>query len=223
MILVVLAGIAGVAAGIGLSTARRRPRPTHPPRALLLGARDRWPRRRSPPGASAPAWELPAYLYFAAVSVPLAIIDLRTLRLPNVLTLSAYPDRGRPAPAARASSATAGPPTAARCWPGQSSSRLFVVLHLVNPSGMGLGDVKLAGPMGALLGWLSWQAAMVGVVIGFVLVAVVGIAMILARRADRKSALPFGPFMLAGAWVAILVPAAGSGLSALRWSSENTW
>jgi leader peptidase (prepilin peptidase) / N-methyltransferase len=47
---------------------------------------------------------------------------------------------------------------------------------------------------------------MVGVVIGFALVAVVGVTMILARRADRKSALPFGPFMLAGAWVALLVP-----------------
>ena len=40
--------------------------------------------------------------------------------------------------------------------------------------------------------------------IGFALAAVVGIAMILARRADRRSALPFGPFMLAGAWIAIL-------------------
>ena len=49
----------------------------------------------------------------------------------------------------------------------------------------------------------------VGVVIGFALVAVVGVAMIAARRADRKTALPFGPFMLVGAWAAILVPALG--------------
>lgn len=206
MILVLLSGIAGVVAGI----ASRRlvaAQTGAPASALLLGLVT---------GALAafaawrfgPAWELPAYLYFAVVSVPLAVIDLRTLRLPNVLTLSAYP-------------MVAGllllPALLADGWTAYGRAllagvivlALFVVLHVINPSGMGLGDVKLAGPMGALLGWLSWQATMAGVVIGFALVAVVGIAMILARRADRKSALPFGPFMLAGAWVAILVPALG--------------
>jgi leader peptidase (prepilin peptidase) / N-methyltransferase len=152
------------------------------------------------------AWELPAYAYFAMASVPLAVIDLRTLRLPNVLTLSAYPI---------VAVLLLLPAVLGDGWAdyvrallaGAATLALFVVLHLVNPSGMGLGDVKLAGPMGALLGWLSWQAAMIGVVIGFVMVAVVGIAMILVRRANRKSALPFGPFMLAGAWVAILANA----------------
>ena len=153
-----------------------------------------------------PAWELPAYLYFAAVTVPLAVIDLRTLRLPNILTLSAYPIVAvlLLVPAL----ADGGWSSYARAMlAGAIVLALFLVLHLVNPSGMGLGDVKLAGPMGAMLGWISWQAVFVGVVIGFVLAAVVGVAMIAARRADRKTALPFGPFMLAGAWVAILVPA----------------
>ena len=204
MILVLLSGIAGVVAG---AASRRFV-------AGETGASESAPLLALATGALAAlaawqfglVWALPAYLYFAVVSVPLAAIDLRTLRLPNVLTLSAYP-------------IVAGllllPAVADGSWEsylrawlaGAAVLALFVVLHLVNPSGMGLGDVKLAGPMGALLGWLSWQAAMVGVVIGFVLVAVVGIVMILARRADRKSALPFGPFMLAGAWVAILVPA----------------
>jgi leader peptidase (prepilin peptidase) / N-methyltransferase len=202
--LVVLCAIAGVMAGVA---ARRVvvAETGAPASALLLGivtgslaALAAW--------HFGPGWELPAYLYFAVLSVPLALIDLRTLRLPNALTLSAYP-------------IVAGllllPALLDDAWPaygrallaGAAVLALFVVLHLVNPSGMGLGDVKLAGPMGALLGWLSWQVAMVGVVIGFALVAVVGVAMILARRASRKSALPFGPFMLAGAWVAILVPA----------------
>jgi leader peptidase (prepilin peptidase) / N-methyltransferase len=68
---------------------------------------------------------------------------------------------------------------------------------------MGLGDVKLAGPLGALLGWLSWSALALGAFLGFALAAVTGLALIAARRAGRKSALPFGPFMLAGAWLAI--------------------
>jgi leader peptidase (prepilin peptidase)/N-methyltransferase len=150
-------------------------------------------------------WDLPVYLYFAAVTVPLAVIDLRALRLPNTLTLSAYPIVAvlLLAPAL----ATDGWSSYARAMlAGAIVLALFLVLHLVNPSGMGLGDVKLAGPMGAMLGWVSWQVAFVGVVVGFALAAIVGLAMILARRATRKSALPFGPFMLAGAWVAILIP-----------------
>lgn len=204
MILVVLAGIAGIVAGMALRrvvTAET----ASPASAVLLGlatgmlaALTAW--------RFGPAWELPAYLYFAAVTVPLAVIDLRTLRLPNVLTLSAYPIVAAllllPALAdGRWSSYTRA------MLAGVIVLALFLVLHLVNPSGMGLGDVKLAGPMGAVLGWVSWQAVFVGVVVGFVLAAGVGLAMLAARRANRKSALPFGPFMLAGAWTAILVPA----------------
>jgi leader peptidase (prepilin peptidase) / N-methyltransferase len=204
VILVLLCAIAGVVAGIAFrglvaaQTGSPAPAVVLGPMTGALAALAAW--------RFGTAWELPAYLYFAAVSVPLALIDLRTLRLPNVLTLSAYPI---------VAALLLLPALLDDGWPGYGRAllagaavlTLFVVLHVVNPSGMGLGDVKLAGPMGALLGWLSWQAVMLGVVIGFALVAVVGIAMILARRADRRSALPFGPFMLAGAWVAILVPA----------------
>jgi leader peptidase (prepilin peptidase) / N-methyltransferase len=206
--LVILAGIAGMVAGM----ASRRlvaAETDSPAPALLLGlatgmlaALAAW--------RFGPVWELPAYLYLAAVSVPLAVIDLRTLRLPNILTLSAYPIVAvlllLPAVLADGWASYARALLA-----GAAVLGLFVVLHLVNPSGMGLGDVKLAGPMGAMLGWASWQAVFVGVVVGFALVAVVGLAMILARRANRKSALPFGPFMLAGAWAALLVPALTSG------------
>lgn len=203
MILVLLSAIAGTAAGVGsrrLVVAETGAPASAPLIALTTGtltALTAW--------RFGLAWELPAYLYFAVVSVVLAAIDLRTLRLPNALTLSAYPVVAvlllLPAVAGGSWEAYL------RAWlAGAAVLAVFVVLHLVNPSGMGVGDVKLAGPMGALLGWLSWPAVMVGVVLGFALVAVVGLAMILARRADRKSALPFGPFMLAGAWVAILVP-----------------
>ena len=78
------------------------------------------------------------------------------------------------------------------------------MLHLVNPSGMGMGDVSSSGPMGALLAWLSWSVLLVGTFLGFALGAVVGIALMALGRAGRKSALPFGPFMLAGTWIAVL-------------------
>jgi leader peptidase (prepilin peptidase)/N-methyltransferase len=155
------------------------------------------------------SWELPVYLYFAIVSVPLAIIDLRTHRLPNPLTLSAYPivliglalpsiidgrwgDFGRGLLA------------------GLAALAVFALLHVINPSGMGLGDVKLAGSMGALLGWLSWSSLIVGLFLGFALAAIVGLALLATGRAGRKSAMPFGPFMLVGAWFAILVSSSSS-------------
>jgi leader peptidase (prepilin peptidase)/N-methyltransferase len=204
VILVVLVGIAGVVAGFAsrrLVAAQTDSPVSAPLLGLVTGALAALAAWRF-----GLAWELPAYLYFAGVSVPLAVIDLRTLRLPNVLTLSAYPI---------VAALLLLPAIADGSWQsylravlaGAAVLALFVVLHLINPSGMGLGDVKLAGPMGALLGWLSWQVTTLGVIMGFSLVAVVGITMILARRADRKSALPFGPFMLAGAWIAILGPA----------------
>lgn len=149
------------------------------------------------------AWETPAYLYLASITVPLAWIDLRTLRLPNAVTLTSYPV---------VAALLLLPALASGEWSaylralgaGGALLALYVVLHLVNPAGMGLGDVKLSGPLGALLGWRSWDALIWGGLAGFVMAAVVGLALIATRRAGRKSALPFGPFMLAGAWVAIL-------------------
>jgi leader peptidase (prepilin peptidase)/N-methyltransferase len=153
------------------------------------------------------------YVYFAIVSVPLAVIDLRTHRLPNPLTLSAYPIVliGLALPGAidgRWGDFGRG------LLAGLAALVAFALLHVINPSGMGLGDVKLAAPMGALLGWLSWSSLMVGLFLGFALAAIVGVALLATGRAGRKSAIPFGPFMLAGAWIAILV---SSSASVLGW------
>lgn len=148
-------------------------------------------------------WDLPAYLYLAAVTVPLTVIDLREHRLPNALTLSAYPATAvlLAVPAALGAEwSTYGQAMLG----GGALLAVYAALHLVNPAGMGLGDVKLAGPLGALLAWLSWSHVLVGTLVGFVGAAVVGVALMMAGRATRRSALPFGPFMLAGAWAAIL-------------------
>ncbi len=150
------------------------------------------------------AWDLPVYVYFAMVSVPLTIIDLRTHRLPNNLTLSAYPVvlLGLAAPAAIAGLWSE---LGRALLAGAVLLAFFSLLHVINPGGMGLGDVKLAGPMGALLGWAAWSAVITGTFISFVLAALVGLTLMALGRVGRRSALPFGPFMLAGAWVAILV------------------
>ena len=68
---------------------------------------------------------------------------------------------------------------------------------------MGLGDVKLSGVLGLYLGWLSWAHLVVGAFLGFLVGGVVGIALMAVGRAGRKSMVPYGPSMLAGAWLAV--------------------
>ena len=147
---------------------------------------------------------LPAYLYVAAAGVALAMIDLETRRLPNAIVLPSYP-------------VLAALLTGSALWQGDwwplgraaiGAAGLFgfyLLLVLAYPKGMGWGDVKLAGLLGGALAYLSWAALVVGAMAGFVLGAVVGVAVILARQGDRKTALPFGPFMIAGTLLAIFV------------------
>ena len=65
--------------------------------------------------------------------------------------------------------------------------------------GMGLGDVALAPLLGLALGWLGWGPTLVGLLGGFVVGALVGVALMLGGRAGRRTQVPHGPFMLAGA------------------------
>lgn len=158
-----------------------------------------------------PAAMLPALLYWAAVSIALALIDLDHHRLPNAIVLPSYivtaallllasvltGDYGKLVSAAIGLIALGG---------------LYWVLAVAYPGGMGFGDVKLAGVLGMLLGWLGWAHLIVGGFSAFLLGGLFGLMLLAARRATRKSRVPFGPFMLAGAWVGIV---AGAGIAEL--------
>ena len=92
----------------------------------------------------------------------------------------------------------------------------YFVLRLVRPGGMGGGDVKLAGVIGIYLGWLGWGALAVGAFAAFLFGGVFGIALMLVRRAGRKTAIPFGPWMILGAWTGVFAgEAVGAGMSNL--------
>jgi leader peptidase (prepilin peptidase)/N-methyltransferase len=83
----------------------------------------------------------------------------------------------------------------------------FFGLAFVYPAGMGMGDVKLAGLVGGVLAYMSWAALVIGAFAGFLLGALVGGALLATRRAGRKTAIPFGPFMIAGALLALPIAA----------------
>ncbi len=148
--------------------------------------------------------QLPAFLYFGAVGVALAVIDLDTRRLPDVLVLPSYP-------VGLAALGIAALATGAYGQLGRASIGMAVLfafyflLAFIYPAGMGFGDVKLAGVVGLYLAWLGWGSLFVGAFTGFLLGGVAGIALLLTGRAGRKTAIPYGPFMLAGAFVAVLV------------------
>ena len=142
---------------------------------------------------------LGAYLVFAAAAVALALIDLDVHRLPNVIVLPAYPVLAvlLAAGADRDSLARAG-------LGALLLFAVFLVIALAAPGAMGLGDVKLAGVVGGLTAYLSWGAFLTAALGGFVLGALVGLALLGTHRAGRRTAVPFGPFMLVAAWTSIL-------------------
>lgn len=147
---------------------------------------------------------LPAYLYFAAVGVALALIDLDCRRLPSSIILPSYAVLA----ALLTAAAAVGHDWMSLLRAGIGGAVLFgfyLVLALARPGGMGFGDVRLAGLVGGMLAYLSWSAFIVGAFGGFVLGAVAGIAVIAARTGGRKTALPFGPFMIAAAVLAVFI------------------
>jgi leader peptidase (prepilin peptidase)/N-methyltransferase len=152
-----------------------------------------------------------AYLYLAAISIVLTLIDLDTHRLPNPIVLPSYVVAG--VLLALASLLTGDWMPLLRGAVGMVTLYLFYfVLRLVRPDGMGGGDVKLAGVLGLYLGFVGWGALAVGVFAAFVFGGLYGVALIVLRRAGRKSAIPFGPWMILGAWVGLV-----AGESIARW------
>ena len=161
-------------------------------------------------------WALPAYLYFAAVGVALTMIDFDHKRLPDKIVLPSYP--------VIAGLLTVGAAVDHRWWAleraGIGAAILFAfyfVIAFAYPAGMGLGDVKLSGILGGVLAYLSWGALVVGAFGGFLLGAVVGAIVIAARKGDRKTAIPFGPFMIVATLLAIFV-----GAPIARWYQHLT-
>ncbi|WP_200146696.1 MULTISPECIES: prepilin peptidase [Streptomyces] len=151
-----------------------------------------------------PRPELAVWLLGTPFAVLLGSVDVRVGRLPDGVTL----------PLAAAVPLLLG---AAELLPYDAGSwRLAVlgalvlgvayrVLHEISPNELGLGDVKLALPLGGALGWYGWDVLFIGAFAGFLLGAVYGLGLILLRRADRSTAIPFGPFMLAGGLVGLLL------------------
>ncbi|GII54622.1 hypothetical protein Pth03_30110 [Planotetraspora thailandica] len=145
---------------------------------------------------SASGWLIAAWLYAAAAGVALAVVDWRTQRLPDLITLPSYP-------IVAVLIAPSGHLGQAALW-GLVFGGFYAVMWFIRPSGIGLGDVKLAGIIGMLTGAFGYTTAATAAVGGLVLGGIYGIGLLVTRRGARTSEFPFGPFMLAAALVAVL-------------------
>ncbi|MFD9332852.1 prepilin peptidase [Streptomyces sp. NPDC060028] len=152
--------------------------------------------------------ELFVWLALAPFGVVLALVDAAVFRLPDVLTLplAALTAAGL-ALAALSHGAAGSWRTALLGAPALGGC--YLVLFLISPRGMGFGDVKLALTLGQVLGWYGWPVLFLGTFAAFLAGAVHGLVLILLRRAGRSTAMPFGPFMLAGALTAVVYGALG--------------
>lgn len=151
-------------------------------------------------------WTLVAWIWVALVGAVLSFIDIEHHRLPDRLTLPSYAVVGI---------ALVVPAVAYSQWGAYGRAWLaalamfigYFVLALIYPAGMGMGDVKLAGVLGLVLGYVGWAYVFVGFFAAFFVGAIVGIALMVGGRAGRKTAIPFGPFMFVGALIALLFTA----------------
>jgi leader peptidase (prepilin peptidase)/N-methyltransferase len=145
-----------------------------------------------------------AFLFLAAVSVALALIDIDTHTLPNRIVLPSFLVGVVFLASASASSSDWGALVRAAI----GSAILFfayAALAFAYPGGMGYGDVKLAGVLGLFLGYLGWSQLIVGAFGAFLLGGLFSVALLGLKKADRKSGIPFGPWMLVGAWLGVFV------------------
>lgn len=201
MEVVIAAALAGAVAGRGArAVLGRLSTPVRPPPALLeatLAAL--WAFVAARP---LPWWWQPVPAAVAWVAVVLTATDLRHRRLPNAVTLPAYPAAGVLLTVAALMGP--GPGLAARAVAaGALLLAVHAAVHLAAPAQLGAGDVKLAGLVGVVLGAVSWSALLVGPVIAAVVTVVLALA-------GRGKSAPHGPGLLAAALLVAVFPAAGA-------------
>ncbi|HUF31704.1 MAG TPA: A24 family peptidase, partial [Acidimicrobiales bacterium] len=149
-------------------------------------------------------WVLPAYLLFFAALLAVSLIDLEHYLVPNRIV---FPTLAVAVPLLVVVAVVQGE------WDrlgtaligSLAASAVLLVINLIYPRGMGMGDVKLALLLGLFLGWIDLAHVALGVFLGFLLGAVGGVTLIALKVKSRKDHVPFAPFLAGGTFLAILI------------------
>jgi leader peptidase (prepilin peptidase)/N-methyltransferase len=151
-----------------------------------------------------------ALVWVAGAGVVLVRVDLASHRLPDRVT---YPAAVVCAAAFLVDAAVLGS-WGALVRAVVAAAVAFAVpfaVAAIAPEAMGLGDVKLLGLLGLVLGWFGWGVLLAGVFLGLLTGAAVSTVLLAARRAGWRTALPFGPPLLVGAVLALALGAGSIG------------
>ena len=149
------------------------------------------------------SWVLPAFLFLSAAGLVLSRIDLQHKLLPNRIVVPTLGigfvllllDAGMNQRWGNLLAAVIG------C---AVTFVIYLILALISPRGMGMGDVKLSAPLGLYLGYLSTGHLILGIALGFIVGAVTSVLLVTSGLAGRKTALPFGPSMFLGCVLTVL-------------------
>ncbi|MEV7797498.1 A24 family peptidase [Microbacterium foliorum] len=144
------------------------------------------------------------HLALFVIACRLVVIDIRTHRLPNRIVL---PTLAALVVVGGVDAMVTGDSTAMirAAWGMLILGGFYAALRLLSREGMGGGDVKLAAVIGLILGWHSWQALAVGAASAFVLGALFAVSLMMLRRADGSTRIAFGPWMILGALLGIVM------------------
>jgi leader peptidase (prepilin peptidase)/N-methyltransferase len=150
-----------------------------------------------------PGLVLAAACWLAVCGVALAWIDASVQRLPDALTGLAYAGTTALLLAAAATGGAWHAFLRAVCA-GLALAAILATVAVISRSALGLGDAKLAASLGTMLAWSGWPALARGLVATVVLGALYGVILLASRRATWGQRVAFGPFMIAGALLAIV-------------------
>ncbi len=147
---------------------------------------------------------LPAFLVVFAALLAISAVDLERYIVPNRIL---YPALFMAAPLLVVAAILDGDWSSLRdaALGGALAWVLLFAIHMASPKGMGFGDVRLAGLIGMLLGWLSIGHVLLGLFLAFLTAAVTGVGLMVTGVRGRKDRVPFGPFLALGAITAVFV------------------
>lgn len=149
-------------------------------------------------------WTITAHCVLGAALVAQTAIDLRTRRLPREVTYVAIA-LGLPLLTVAALVDDEPRRIAMAVGGAALATAIMGPIHLAARGGLGDGDVRLAPLLGLYLGWQNPGIVPLGLLLGFVAGAIAGVAVIVAAKGDRKTALPFGPFLALGTLAAVFI------------------
>ena len=149
------------------------------------------------------AWALPAYCVLAAAVVGISAIDVEHMRIPSTLVYSTAV-LGAPLLVLASAGIHRWSALLGALIGGAVAFAAFFTLFFAVPKGIGFGDVRLAGLCGGFLGWMGYREVIVGFLISFIVAGVPAAVLLAMHKVNRRTQIPFGPFLAAGTVITVL-------------------